>query len=235
MLESPPGSEAQVAQAPDPLRVVGIRRQNHAAFAGGDQLVGVEAQRAQVSETAALAPDRPAAATVAQIARAVGFGRILDDRQPVAVGEAPQRIHVDRVAVDVDRQDRPRPRSDPIGVDVHAPGLGVGVDENRSAAGLDHRVGAGDDREGRKNDLVALLEPEREHRQVQCRCPARYRDGVRHPAPFRPPSLELLEELTGRRDPAGAQALADELELALADHRLAHRDHQNRSFSSRPV
>jgi hypothetical protein len=159
--------------------------------------------------------------------RAVGVDRaerlagVLHDREAVAL----ERGHVGRVAEDVHGQQRARAPRDRgrRGVRVQVERDGVDVGEHRSRALVENRVGRGDERERRRDDLLALPHADRAQREVQ---PGRAgRDGARVADP-KPRGEGRLE--CGHARPegelAGAQDLQHELLLARADHRSRERD-----------
>src|SRR5207253_11204409 len=70
---------------------------DHATFPGRDQLVAIKAKGRGGSK---------AADWLARAGRAERFRTVLDDPQPVASSEFDEWIHVARMSVEVDRQDR---------------------------------------------------------------------------------------------------------------------------------
>ncbi len=158
------------------LLVVGRHR---APFTRGDDLARVEAEAADVPQRAA----GPAGAGGAERAR-----RVLDERErrelldPAGPAEVMHRH--DRLGA--------RPDGDPPGIDVHR--QRVDVDEHRAQAGQRNDVGGR--REGVRRDehLVARLEVERQHRQVERRRAGRDRDRVAHLAARCQQPLELLDQ-----------------------------------------
>ena len=154
--------EAEIAERAQTLGEGVVVGQHHAALTGRDQLVGVEAEGAQRPEAAAAPPRRARGRATREVFGAVRFGGVLDDREAVRLGELEHRVHVDRVAVDVDGHDRPRARADPRrDLDpIHAPRLRIAVDEHGYGARVQHRADARDDRERRQDHLVARLELE---------------------------------------------------------------------------
>src|SRR5205085_11648875 len=71
----------EIAQASGALGQLIVVDQEHAALAGGEQLVGIETEAARRAEAADAPPT---------ILGAVGFGGVLDDLQLVALGEVEQ-------------------------------------------------------------------------------------------------------------------------------------------------
>ena len=151
-----------VAHGGHGFRDRGVVRGHGAALAGGHDLARMEAEAAEQAEPAAGAAPPP---------RTERPGRVLEHRQPVR-----QLVEPRRPSEEVHCEDslRPRPDVDPRRVDVHR--LGVDVDEDRPQARQRDDVA----------DLVARLEPERQHREVQSR--GARRDG------------ERMLDLTGRRE-----------------------------------
>src|SRR5262249_3836679 len=130
--EAFPGVGAQTVQGQrlDALGPFLVRGRHHATLARDDVLGHVEAERTQVAERAGVA---------AVVERFDGVGTVLDYLQAVSVGEVADRLHVAGPAGEVDGEDRPRPRRDPLsGVfDVEAHRLAVHVTQYRPAAGVD--------------------------------------------------------------------------------------------------
>ena len=126
----------------------GVGHGDHPALAGGQLLVGVEAEHGRVPAGA----DRDAVG----VDRAQRLAGVLDDRQP----EPLERRQVGRVAEDVDRQqrrgalgDRRRGR---LGIQVQ--GHRVDVGEHRPRALVEDHVGAGHERERAGDHLVAVAD-----------------------------------------------------------------------------
>ena len=151
------GRAALVALGVDPLLLLGRADHDHAALARRDLLVGVEPEDRGMPAPA----DR----------RAVGMERperlagVLDDRQAVAL----ERRDVGRVAEDVDRQQSRGAPADHRrrGGRVEAQRDRVDVGEHRPRGLVDRRIGGRDERERRRDDLVAGADPRRAQRQMQ--------------------------------------------------------------------
>ena len=91
------------------------------------------------------------------VAGAVRLGRVLDDAQAVLARDRDERLHVDGRAHQVDRDHAARARADRRldGLGGEQVRVGVDVDELRRRAGQAHRLGGGDERVRRHDDLVA--------------------------------------------------------------------------------
>ena len=131
------------------------------AFAiGAEVLAGIKAEAAKIADGARAPP---------LVFGAVRLRGVLDHDEPVSTGDLHDRIHVCDQAVQMDRQDRLRPRRD-RGFDqggIHRPGDGIDVDEDRLCAAIKYR-GCGRD-EGHRygDDLIAGTNASRKQRQVQ--------------------------------------------------------------------
>ncbi len=95
--------EGQIAQQPQRSARAASLVSDHAALAGGDDLVGVEAEAGHVAEAAghtatALGPMR--------------FRAVLDHNEIVSPGDRVQPIHVDRVAEQMNGNDGAGARRD---------------------------------------------------------------------------------------------------------------------------
>jgi len=179
-----------------------------------------------------------------KILGAVDLGGVFDDLEVVLLGKLQDRVHVHGMAVDVDRHDGLELavallylRFD-FGADlahVHAPGAGVAVHKDRDAAVVDDRLGAGDDGEGRHDDLVARPEAEAGDGRLEGRGAVAHGDAVFHAAVGGPFLLEFLDETAGGGDPAGAEALRDIFDLALTDKRFVDGDYGHTLSTSKRV
>ena len=196
--------QAQVADRVGDL--VGVRG-DEPALAGGDVLRRVEAEARRLRQPAQLA------AAVGALGR---VGGVLDHGDP----ELPDRIHVRRLAGQVDGHDRLRLlghcRADQRRVDVEV--ALAHVDEDGRCAGVDDHVGGRGPRDRRRDHLVAGLDPERDERQVHRRRARCHREDVLRLQVLGHPLLEQ-RRLGAGRQPAGAEGLGDRLDLLLADRR----------------
>ena len=161
----------------------------------------------------------------ALVSRAERLAGVLDEREAVPFAELDQRVELARVAEDVDRDDRLRPlgdrRLDRGRVEVVR--ARVDVREHRRRALVDRAVRGRDERERRRDHLVAGADARQPHRKVQAGGAARDRGAVSRADGL---GEQLLEARPGRpeREPAGAQRLEHELLVALVDPRRAERE-----------
>jgi hypothetical protein len=172
-----------------------------AAFAGGDVLVGLEAERDEVAEgTDALAIP----------GGAEGLGRIFDHAQLVFVGDGVQAVHVDRQAGQVDRDDGAGARGDRRFqfVQVDVAGDRVDVGEHRGGADFDDDVGGG--RPGNRGGDHFVARPDAGDAQGDLHGAGAGIEGA-YRAAAEVLGQQGLEGLVLRPagDPAGAQHLAD--------------------------
>ena len=99
----------------------------------------------------------------------------------------------------------------------------VDVGEDGHAALVDEAVRRRRERERRGDHLVAGPDPRGAHAEVETRGAARDRRAVRRAHIAGEALLELLRDGT-EREPPRPEHLRDQLDLALADHRLRERD-----------
>ena len=128
-----PGSRACRVRWRRCARRFRLPSEQHAAAARRDHLVAVEAEAADVAERSAELPS---------IARAERLGGVLDHARSRASRERADRIHVDRMAVQVNDDDRPGRRarcSAAMDAGVDAVRLGIDVGEDRRRADVAHR------------------------------------------------------------------------------------------------
>jgi len=163
---------AVIAQGPDPGGdVIVAGRHEPGVPVRAQVLGGIKGERGGDAEPAdRAAPQR----------RPDGLGRVLQEDQPVGVGERPERTHGGREAEEVDGQDRPRPRRQGSGDTVGVQGQrgGVDVGEDRSRAHLEDGRGGGHEREGRGDDLVSGAEVERAEEEPERVRSGGHADGV---------------------------------------------------------
>jgi len=133
---------------------------DHAAFAGGDLFIGVEAEDADAAEGADLA---------AFVGTAEAFAGVFDEGDFVAGGDGGDFVHADGVAEGFDGEDGFGFGGDGgfdfVGIEVE--GLGVDVDEDGSGADHLDDVGGGDEGEGGGDDLVAGADVQGEEAAVE--------------------------------------------------------------------
>ena len=206
---------AVVAQHAQRLREVLRIGEAHAAFACGDDLVGIEGEAGDVAEL----PDCAAA-----IARTVGFGAILDHRDAAAPGELGDRADLGRPSIEMDGNDR-------LGLcragvldrfQRHAPGLAVDIDDYRRGAAIEHRVDGRRESEIRHDHFIARTDPKSDKRQVQGDGAVRHGNAVPDPDEAAELLLEFLDVGAPARDPAGDEGVQQRAEL-MAGH-VGHRD-----------
>ena len=211
---------AEQAEAVGERVVVGRRE---AALAGHEVL-----RRVQAEHRRAEAPGAPAV-----VRGAVRLCGVLDDGEPVAVGDRHDRVHVGHEAVQVDRHDRLRPRRD------------GGLDESGSMQKSSSRTSTKTGRApvSRIALTVALNVkltvttsspgpmPSARRMPTERHGPVRHQDRVADAAVRGPGLLELGGPAAHRQHP-GAQHLEDGLLLGLAHVRLRDRDHTGASVRS---
>ncbi|OPZ76002.1 MAG: hypothetical protein BWY77_02004 [bacterium ADurb.Bin431] len=190
---------AQQDDLPGPLVVIG---DHHTAVAEGAEIfAGIKTEAAIGAEGARLA---------ALILRAVGLAGILNHRQVVAPGDGHHLVHAAAVAVEMDRDDRPRARADlfldEIGID--AEGEGIDVDQHRRGPG------EGDRREGRNGGVgdgdhfIARLHSAGDQGEVEGFGARAHTDGMAHPEMSGKGLLEGAQ-LPAQNEPAAGQDPAD--------------------------
>ena len=141
--------EIEVAQRSQPVcegRIVG---QHHSTLTSANDLVGVETEAGDHAERATGVPGSGTATPASQVLPAVCLRRVLYEKQVASVRQLEQRIHVHWVAVDMDRHDGARPRSEG-GLnlaDVHAPRVWVGIDQHGASSTAEHSQRTRNDRE----------------------------------------------------------------------------------------
>ena len=132
-----------------------VAGQDHPASAGGDDLVAVEREAADVAKRAAQA---------AAVARAERLRGVLDHRQVVRRRELADGVHVGRVPVEMDDHDRPRRGRRACG-GLFASIVNVSGSTSTNTGGgarVEHGVGAGRERQRGDQHLVARPEAERD-------------------------------------------------------------------------
>jgi hypothetical protein len=216
------GVVAQERRALGERRVV---RHDRAALAGGDDLVPVEGEGAD-------APDGSHAPPL--VPRPVGLGGVLDDLQTMLGRHGEERVHVDRVAVEVDRDDCAGPRGQlPSRVHrVDAPRLWFGIDQHGDRPREADDVGRRDEGQVRDQDLVARPDPERGEAEVKRGGAVRRRHRMTGLAEGREVALEALHVLAEGRDPAGVDAVEDVAPHVLGQPGSEDWDHRRSSRTS---
>ena len=100
---------------------------------------------------------------------------------------------------------------------IEVPGRFVAVDEDRSGTHVLHRVGSGDERERRDDDVVSRPDVVQDQRQVERGGPARQGGGGPHVGERRELLLEPVDVRAERRDPVGVERVQQESPLLRAD------------------
>lgn len=143
--------EAEVFQIVDPLFGLGVGNDERAAFDGIEHLGGVETERGHVPFVEDAFPVN---------IHTEGVGGIINDTQPVTVGDFLNLPGSARLSVDVDRHDGCRAwrngRFDPFG--IHIAGGGVDVDEDGFDAVPPERMGRGYKAVGCRDDFTGDTE-----------------------------------------------------------------------------
>jgi hypothetical protein len=210
-------AEGQALQMPCLLGPLRVAQRDHAAFAGGDDLVGVEAEAADVAEPSDLA---------SPVGRPVRFGAVLDHVQAMLPRDLEHRIHIDGVAVQVDHDDGLGARCDALPQQrrVEIEGFRIDIDRN----GMGTLVHDGEKRRhvGQRRDqhLVARPHREGEEREVQGSRPAGHRHAVRAAAvlcEFLLEHWQVVSKESGDRSPL--QRFVHVMRFRLVEHRFAHR------------
>ena len=168
-------------------------------------------------------PERPDG--LAAVAGAKRFTRILDQGEAVLRGDLPERLELDRVSEDVDRQKRSRAGRnralDRGGVEVER--LAVDVDEHRPRAFVERTVRRGYERERRRDHLVAFGDLGHAHCEMEPSRSVRDSDRERRIDSGGKVRLETLDH-RAERQTARAQNLGDHLALTLVDRGAGERN-----------
>ncbi len=155
------GPLAIVAHHPHLLGQLPVIRRERAGVAVSSQVL------ARIEAEGAKRPDGPGAAPL--VPGAVGLAGVLDHRQAVPGGDLEDRVHVGRLAVQVDGHDRPGAwrdgRFDQSRIDVVR--ARVDVDPDGRRAGERNCARAGDERSRRRDHLVARADVHRPHAQLE--------------------------------------------------------------------
>mmetsp|Transcript_20919 Transcript_20919/g.80520 ORF Transcript_20919/g.80520 Transcript_20919/m.80520 type:complete len:416 (-) Transcript_20919:3495-4742(-) len=130
--------------------------------------VAVAAQRLAGEETGA-AQGGGVAALAAPVGRTEALGGVFDDREPVALGDRVDGVHVGQLAIQAHRHDGLGARRDrcfnEVGVDIGR--VSLDVDEHRHATGQHDHLGRGRERERAGDDFIAGLQVQRHQRDEQ--------------------------------------------------------------------
>ena len=207
---------ALVAQAENVLEDVIVVGRDDATLARGHLLVGIEREDRR----------RPVGADLATLTdRAECLGPILDDREPVALGDRGDRLDVAGLAEDVHRDDRLGAwrdrRLERRRIDVERDRIDIGKGD--VSAGVQRAVGRRDKRERRGDDLVTGTDPGAHQPEVQAGRATGDGGGVLRADPVGEGALETRPHRT-EREHARAQHLEYELLLTRTDVGLRERD-----------
>ena len=183
-----------------------------------------------------MAPNVPQRAPA--VAAADRVRRVLDDGEAVSLREREHLVDRAREAAVVQRADRLRPRRDrrlEVGrVEIEL-AVAHDVAEHRLGAGLPNRVRRGDERQGRRDHLVATADVERDERQLEGGGTVCDRD--RMSAGERVGELRLeLRDARARAPPARPHRLrSSRYELVVAHHVGQGDDPAGRAHRSDPT
>jgi hypothetical protein len=152
---------------------------------------------------------------------------VFDQGKVVAVREGAEPLHVDHLAVEVNRNHGLGARRDGgfDSVRVEQAGGGVDVGEDRGGTGVQHGVRGSDERHRGRDDFVSGADAEGEQSQVQPVGAARDAHGVGHAKVRSEEVFELGHARAGRQEQRGqrrpkrrdlfvTQIVAKELDLA---------------------
>ena len=169
---------------------VGIEQ---AAFAAGQILAAIEAERRHVAKGAGL---------LALIQRSVRLTRVFDHRQFVFFGNGVDFVHIRRLPVEMHRDNGLRAfRNLALNLGgIDAKSVGIDVHEYGDSVLLQDRQGAGDERQGGCDHLIAGTDAGRGHRDVQRRRSAIGGDAMLRSHVVGPFVLETLD-LPRKRPP----------------------------------
>jgi len=160
----------------------------------------------------------------------------IDGAEGVAGILEQEAIRAESRAQGVDRRDMPRIMDDdraagPVSeaareiLGIQHEGLRVDVDEDRTRAGEQHRIGRREERERGHEHLVPRPDAERLERDLQGRGPARDRDRPMRARRRPQPRLEGPDH-RALGQASGSQHLRDGLAVLVPDLMLAIRDHE---------
>ena len=174
-----------VGDLPHARHEVGVRGRDHSCVAAGPEVLGrIEAEAGGVAQ-------RPGPSAVPF--RAVGLGRVLEDREPVPAGDLVDGGHVRRVAIEMDGDDELRAgrdrRLEPLR--VHGVSPGIDVDEDRRGPHEEDCLAGSDEGVGDGHDLVPGSDPVGSEGDVERVRAVGHRTGVRRAAELGELVLEL--------------------------------------------
>src|SRR5262245_15322381 len=117
------GAEGMVAQIPSEFSNFAVISSDHPPFAGGDDFVAIEAKGSSIPQ---------AAGAPSLVFSAVGLSGILDYGDATLLPQSHQRVHIDRMTVDVNRDNGLGTRGD-LGSDllnIHLPVVCFVIDQH---------------------------------------------------------------------------------------------------------
>lgn len=217
------GGGAEVAGVLDEVFVVG---DEHAAAAGGDEFVAVEAEAADGAD---------GAAGVAFVEAAERFGGVFDDGDVELAAEGEDGIEVYGVSEDMDGHDGADAFAAGIVDDaalgggavfgedadhfggVHLPGVGLGVHEEGFGEAVGDRVDGGDEGFGADEDEIAGFDAADEEGDVEGGGAVHGAGGLLCAEHFGEFTFKFFDEGAGGGDPAGVEALFDVLPFVAGD------------------
>jgi hypothetical protein len=210
-----------LAQAADARGDGRIRRGDHAAVAGRDDLARV---KGKAGDGAVRAADAFPAVVDLDLAAERARG-VLDEGEAVLAREGEDGTELAGEAQLMDAKDRAGARAHRLGqpARVHAEGVGLDVDEHRARPHRDDRVGGGDEAVADRDHLVAGADVEGALGQLEGRGAARDRDRVGRAdrggqLAFEGCHLGALQDPAGSHDPGGG------VSFWFAQLRASHRD-----------
>ena len=213
----------EAAQLERDVLVVG---RDHPALAGRELLVRVEAVDGRVADASRPCGRRPCTRAPRRRPRRPRRPRPRRSARSPRCRTGSRRCGSGTIA----RRARRDRRLDCRGVDVQRPLVDVG--EDRRGALVEDHVGRGDEREARRDHLVARLEAEAVERDVQARRPTRAGDRGARPDPFGERALERRHHLAARQG-VGAEHVHHQLPLTLPDVGASERDRPGRHHAAR--
>src|SRR6266404_3668077 len=157
-------TKAEIPQRTGALGVICPLRQDHSAFTCSNDLVGVETERAQISDSSNFLPF---------VFSPMRFSGVFYDEESVFARQVTERGHVYGMTVSMNRHYCTSVgsnfRLDLAG--IQAPRARVTVNQHRGGAGLDNGEGARDDGERGHDDFIARPNSETRHGNLQRRRP----------------------------------------------------------------
>jgi len=200
---------------------------DHAALSRRNQLVCIETEATHASEAAAPLPRGLGRIPFREIFRPMNFCGVFDDRQAMLFRDAEDGIHIHWMSIDVDGHDGSCTGSNLLLDlrDVHAPRLGIAIDEDRDTAAIDHCQCTRDYREGGEDDFIARFEFQTVDGDLEGRGAIADGDAVLPPAIRRPLLLKFIDKSACGGNPAGANAFEKILGFLWPQERLVDRYH----------